>query len=362
MNQRAATIQARHAGFSIVEIMVAMTLSLLLIGGVLSVVQSSKVTYLENERVAYNQEGGRAAFEMILRDLRGAGFPGCAQPIPALFTPNNLLTNPTSLLWRFDVPLQGYEGSNGSWTPALDQVLSGATPAPSTANDIIVIRTSRAGLPQFRTTVFTNPADDIVVSKSAGQKVMGMTFVINDCGNESFFMAIPQGADSDTTATLRRSTGGTAPTNQSSNLLASFDIGALVAPVDTVIYYIAPSATPGVQGGAGPALWRIVSSLNGGNPEEVIPGVEKMEIQYGVDTNGDTVVDQYSDADTVDAANNWSNVISARVAILVRSPEANAPELDNRTYTLLNKVVGPFTDRYVRSLFTTTVTLRNRTT
>jgi type IV pilus assembly protein PilW len=116
------------------------------------------------------------------------------------------------------------------------------------------------------------------------------------------------------------------------------------------------------DGVAGPALWRIVSSQNNGNPEEMIPGVEKMEIQYGVDTNADTVVDQYSDADAVEAAGNWSNVISARVAILVRSPEANSPELDKRTYRLLSKDVGPFNDRYQRSLFTTTVALRNRTT
>jgi type IV pilus assembly protein PilW len=361
MNQRTVTIRARHQGFTIVEIMIAMTLSLLLLTGIISVVASSKITYLENERVARNQEGGRAAFEMILRDLRGAGYPGCAQPIPSLFSPNNRLTTPTSLLWHFEVPLQGYEGTSGTWAPALDAALSGATPAPSTGNDVIVIRTIRAGLPQFRTTGFTNPTDDIVVAKSAGQKVVGTTFVINDCGGESFFVATTTAADADTTATLRRSTGGTAPTNQSKDLLASFTQGAQVAPVDTVIYYIAPSGTPAVKGGqAGPALWRIVSST--GVPEEVIPGVERMEIKYGVDTDGDTVVDQYSDANVVDAANNWSNVISARIAILVRSPEPNAPGLDKRTYALFNSSAGPYNDLYERSLFITTVTLRNRTT
>jgi len=361
MNQRTLTIRARHQGFTIVEIMIAMTLSLLLLAGIVSVVASSKITYLENERVARNQEGGRAALEMILRDLRGAGYPGCAQPIPSLFSPNNLLTNPTSLLWHFEVPLQGYEGSSGTWAPALDTVLSGATPAPSTGNDVIVIRTIRAGLPQFRTTGFTFPNADIVVAKSKGQKVVGTTFVINDCGGESFFVATTTAADADTTATLKRGTGGSAPTNQSKDLLASFTEGAQVAPVDTVVYYIAPSATPAVKGGlAGPALWRIVSSS--GVPEEVIPGVERMEIQYGVDTDGDTVVDQYSNADVVNTASNWSNVISARIAILVRSPEANSPDLDKRTYTLLSRTVPSFNDHYERSLFITTVALRNRTT
>src|SRR3954454_5994998 len=97
-----------QAGFSMVELMVALTLSLILIGGVLSLVYSSKITYLENERVAGNQEGGRAAFEMILRDLRGSGFPGCAPALAGAVFVNNILTNPASLLWQLDTPLQGY--------------------------------------------------------------------------------------------------------------------------------------------------------------------------------------------------------------------------------------------------------------
>src|SRR5215470_18617940 len=103
----------RYRGFSAVELMVAMTLSLILIAGVLSLVYSSKITYLENERVSRNQEGGRAAFEMILRDVRGAGFQGCAPAIAKGFVLNNLLNNPGSLLWQLDQPLQGYEGSSG---------------------------------------------------------------------------------------------------------------------------------------------------------------------------------------------------------------------------------------------------------
>ncbi len=51
----------RQRGFSLVEIMVALTLSLILLGGVLAVMYSSKVTYMENERVGRLQENGRAA-------------------------------------------------------------------------------------------------------------------------------------------------------------------------------------------------------------------------------------------------------------------------------------------------------------
>jgi type IV pilus assembly protein PilW len=365
MNPGPATSRTRDQGFTIVEMLIAMTLSVILIAGVLSLVYSSKITYLENERVARNQEGGRAAFEMILRDVRSAGFPGCAQPISGLVTTHNLLANPTSLLWQLDVPVMGYEGSSGTWVPALDPVLSGAATPPSTKNDVIVVRTVRAGLPQFQTKQFTNPTDDIVVNKNAGQTVQGATFVINDCGGQTFFAAQPPtDSASATTATLKLSNTGT-PANTSNDLLASFVDGAEVSPIDTVIYYVAPgtisavASTPGNVSQPGPSLWRIIGAAA---PEEVIPGVERMEIQYGVDTDGDTVVDQYMSANTVDSGSNWGNVISVRIAILVRSAEANAPDVDKKTYTLLGTSVGPFNDRYERSLFTTTVTLRNRTT
>ena len=39
-------------GFSVVELMVAVTLSMILMAGVLSIFASSKVTYLSNEKTA----------------------------------------------------------------------------------------------------------------------------------------------------------------------------------------------------------------------------------------------------------------------------------------------------------------------
>ncbi len=362
MSARTAPNRSPQQGFSLVELMVAMTLSLILMAGVLSMVYSSKVAYLENERVARNQENGRAAFDMILRDLRGAGFPGCSQPVAGIFTPVNQLKNNTSLLWQLDMPLQGYEGTSGTWSPALDAVLTAAN--PTAGNDILVIRTTRAGVAQFNTPTdtFTSGTDDITVNKTATQKVEGQTFVINDCQGEVFFAAAV--TDNGTTATLQRTTTGT-PTNSSATLPTQFHGGALVAPVDTIVYFIAPSADSAVanSGTLETSLWRIVGSLNSGQPQELIPGVERMEVQYGLDTDNNYIVDKYVNADAVKVAGvtDWTNVISVKVAILVRSPQANSPDTDLKTYTLLGNTVGPFKDHYERSVFTTTVALRNRT-
>ena len=350
----------RASGFGVVELLVAMTLSLILIAGVLSVVISSKITYNENDRVARAQEASRAALDVILRDLRGAGFPGCAQPLTGLVQINNALADSDLLLWNFSSPLQGFEAQADGWAPALDPAVvpaalaSGALPG----NDIIAVRTIRSGAPVFHTTAVTHPSDhNLVVAGPVNQSPSGGPVMISDCANATIF--VPSNfTPADTTATLSWSTGGSDPANAAASLTATFAVGAQVAPVTTVIYYIAPgSSSEDASIAPSPSLWRIVGP---NQPEEVIPGVEAMQIQYGVDVDGDTFVDEYDTADVVDAAGNWPNVVSISLALLIRSPLPNARELDMRQYNLLGNLVGPFNDHYERTLFTTTVALRER--
>ena len=349
-------------GFTVVELMIAMVLSLIIIAGVLSVVFTSKVTYNENDRVARTQEASRAALDMILRDLRGAGFPGCAQPLPGVLQINDVLADSNQLLWNFSAPVQGFHAQDGGWIPALDPaVVPAALAAALPGSDVIAVRTVRTGAPAFHTTALTNPSDrNIVVSKAPTERIApNSPVLISDCANATVFVA-SSFLDAGTTATLGWSTGGADPANSGSSLGAAFAAGAQITPVNTVIYYLAPgtsSASPSVA--PGPSLWRIVG---GADPEEVIPGVEALQIQYGVDVDGDTYADEYDTADVVDAAGNWSNVVSISLALLIRSALPNAPEVDGRQYNLLGTAFGPFNDHYERTLFTTTVALRERST
>jgi len=86
-----------------------------------------------------------------------------------------------------------------------------------------------------------------------------------------------------------------------------------------------------------------------------------MQLRYGIDSTADPMVsiDEYVDADEI---TDWNQVVSVTMSILVRSAEENSQIEDTRTYQLLDEELGPFNDKYQRSLFTTTVTLRNRTT
>src|SRR3954469_23187977 len=122
MKPRIPTTQLmRHpaAGFSLVELMVALTLSLILMAGALSILYSTKLTSAENERIARVQEAGRTAFELIMQDARAAGYVGCARPMmdkstnPPTSTFSNGLTS-TALLWNFGQSVYGFEATSST--------------------------------------------------------------------------------------------------------------------------------------------------------------------------------------------------------------------------------------------------------
>jgi type IV pilus assembly protein PilW len=330
-------------GFSLVELMVAMLLSLVLLAGALSILYSSKVTYSESDRIARLQEAGRTVVELILRDSRAAGYTGCARPIRAGSFVNNL-PNPNGLLWNFEQPIFGYDGSAGAFTPAIDAAL---IPDATPDSDVIVLRTNREGQPSFRLNAAVTSAGvgTLSVDRPSGATVpAGQTMVISDCRGAAAFVAGAFAGATPTTATI----------NYAGTLTRTFEIDARVTTVDTVIYYVRPSTS-----GLGPALWRRVGAAD---PEPLIEGVENLQVLYGVDTNNDLLVDQYDTAAAVNAANNWNRVIALTLSILVRTENETNFDTDARTYNLLGQVKGPFNDRRQRSVFTTTVVLRNRTT
>jgi type IV pilus assembly protein PilW len=337
-------------GFSLVELMVAMTLSLVLLAGALSILYSSKVTYAENDRIARLQEAGRTVVELILRDARAAGYRGCSRPLSASsFT--NALAGSTDLLWNMGRPMNGFDGAaNGSWAPGFDAAV---IPDAAPGSDIVVLRTVREGTPSFELDApVTDPTAPVTVRHAAGASVeAGDTLILNDCEGASVF-AVTGFASAGTTATITHAAGDGPGENANTSIGRGFQLSGRLAMIDTVIYYVSETDT-------GPALWRKVGN---DDPVALIEGVENLQVQYGVDTDGDLLADSYVNAATVDAANNWDNVISLTMAVLVRTETETNSDRDLRTYTMLDETRGPFNDRRQRSLFITTVTLRNRTT
>ena len=77
--KRRGSSPRRAAGFSLIELMVALVLGLLVAGAALAILQSNQATYRSNEGLNRIQENARIAFELMSRDIRAAGGSACSR-------------------------------------------------------------------------------------------------------------------------------------------------------------------------------------------------------------------------------------------------------------------------------------------
>ena len=68
-----------QAGFGLIELMISLVLGLLVLGAAIAVFQSNQRTFNANEGQNRIQEGARAAYEMMSRDIRAAGGTACSK-------------------------------------------------------------------------------------------------------------------------------------------------------------------------------------------------------------------------------------------------------------------------------------------
>ncbi|RYZ64408.1 MAG: prepilin-type N-terminal cleavage/methylation domain-containing protein, partial [Proteobacteria bacterium] len=204
-------------GFNLVELMVAMGLSLVLLAGALSILYSSKVTHAENDRIARLQEAGRTVVELILRDARASGFQGCARPMNPAFIGSVVdAASAADVRWNMLQPVYGYEATGGAWTPALDAAVM---PNATAGSDVIVLRTTREGMPVFRLTssVVNLGANLPVVGPAGATLPVPSTAMISDCQFATFFVVTGFAAGAGGTASIAHGTGG-APSNQTTSV------------------------------------------------------------------------------------------------------------------------------------------------
>lgn len=126
--------------------------------------------------------------------------------------------------------------------------------------------------------------------------------------------------------------------------------GAAVPPGDLVVNVLYVS---------GNALWcRGYDRTNDtwfGSADELISGVENMQVLYGEGT-GNNDVTRYISADKV---TDWANVLTVRLALLASSDAGVSGTNSGQKYVLLDAPTITAGDTLVRRLYTTTITLRN---
>ena len=363
----------RHTiqGLSLVELMVAITLSLLLILGILSLFNGSKTTFNTNEALARAQENGRFALEVLKRELREtSSHAWCAGRVDITVHTNACAEFPNG----GDSPLIGWEFAStadgdsytipndldpgnataGSWSTAtgtaLHQSLNGQLVPGS---DFFVFRRFEP-LP---ITVNANNGNNLI-TLGAGTAEDGDITMITNCSFADLFQQASDGNSLDKSATGCSATG---PGNQTALPWSTqYGLGAQVFRVQEIAYFVGFDAA---RGDGMPGLYRL--NLSNGVLEELVEGVENLQIRYGYSRDATQGGDGQSvrneeDWLTADQVPNWRQVIAMRVSMSVRSAEIADGDRTAQAFTLAGVDVTTAADGRLRQPFSTTIALRNQ--
>ena len=325
----------RQHGVTLVELMIALVIGLLVTVAMLKVYVDASRMYRFNEGLARVQENGRFALEFIRRDARVAGFWGCYS--------DAALTN-------------GISATSSAYINVGAGHITGTSDDGLNSSDSITFR-SATGSGALVTSDMSG-TDGTITVDSASALATGTAALISDCENGDLF----QITGISETALAH---GAGASANVSPNLNKAYAAGARVYEARQATFCIAPGADP-----AQPALRRLVNPTPGqtcaSNGDELLEGVENMQILYGEDTdadadgtNGDRTANRYVDFG-VDDDFDPDRIVSVRISLLARSINNNLTT-EPSPYTFNGITVTPeSTDKYLRKIFTTTITLRNK--
>ncbi len=338
---------ANQAGLTLIETMIAMTISLVLLAGVIQIFVSNKQTYRMQEAASQIQEGGRFAVQMMNHDLRMVGYFGCSSLVTSPVNQVDLDSDGVadSNAGFAGNGLQGYEYSDLPITISNTQTLTTADVLPGT--DIISItRGEDMGIRLVGSLTNVNANIQLDAALAAGRFQANDTLVISDCNEGDIFAAtnVSNGAGKVTIA-------HTNAVNTGNSLSKAYGPDAEVMALVNRIYYI------GTGSSGQPSLFRYALGNNGVmTAEELVEGVEDLQITYGEDTDGDKTANVYVDASAV---TDMSQVVSIRVDYTLRSLEDNVIAGTSGGGAAFGGGGGA-ADRHLRRSFSATTTIRNR--
>ncbi|MFE0501804.1 PilW family protein [Lysobacter soli] len=425
MNRR-HTSNARYAtGLSLIELMIAMVIGLVLLLGLVQVMSASRNAYQLSTGVARTQENARFAVDFLQRDLRMAGHMGCINDQARMQTSTPATSDATREglnLWfltaaqraartynalsgdnfplRFDLGIQGFEAVNtapgasrtlaagtpvaanaNQWSPALPTKLANLNPVAG--SDILVVRfLSRDGVPATLTAV--NATQYTILPDAYGKTVTTTEgtglFGLADCGEASVFAsdAVDAGTGQ---VTVNIGSPGLNASGMIDDGTQERAVGRpMLHRAEGYVYYVAAGSGRNVDGTSPPSLWRARMMLDGSDvmlqPEELVEGVESMQLLYGMDENlpddyprGN--VERVRIASAVNAtptanpnnaqSDEWRRVATVQVGLLMRSADRATAEQAQRAPLVLGVQMNPASsDGFYRSVYETTVVLRNR--
>ncbi|HQU88254.1 MAG TPA: PilW family protein [Denitromonas sp.] len=341
-------------GSTLIELMIGMVISLLLVGGMITLFVNNKQTYRYNEELARIQEKGRFAVEFLQRNFRMVGHLGCGymaasaeqEGYGAVF-PQSIATG---LSFNSANAISAY-----SYTTGIPGIVGGYSPPANIGvpgTDVITILFASGAATTLSNSVkaFNSP----IIRDNALDFRQNDIVIIADCLSADAFRVsnVPASGNN---VTLEHKIAGT--TNDSDTLLSNreYGDGARVMRLQSQTFHLAKSSKVNRQGQPLQSLY-----LNG---VEMVEGVANMNVLYGLPAagvgpgpNGRTVT-RYLPA-TAMTATDWPNVIAIQFELLLVSADDGA--VSAPMPITFNGVTTTAADRRMYSTVSTTIALRNR--
>lgn len=381
-NRLAGQIVHHEKGFSLIELMIALVLGLIMVAAFGTVYFSSQSASRRVDQLSTIQQSVRTAFEFFTTDIHSVGMTGCAKGRANAF----VAPASASLTDNFNVGIEGFDAADvlsyplstttsvGAWntniasaggTVATIPPLMG--PPLTQASDILFLRTA-SNIPLRLGPDASGSQITVELRNQGGVCSSGVAAASGFCAGSWGLIANCTSARVFQVAN-QITTGGLLQLNLTSALPTPFvATSSEVFTLQTVAYYVRAGSRPDSF-----SLYRRVFDGDDGigavgDEQELIEDVESLHVLYGidevdnVDSTRDYAVEQYVPANAVPR---WSRVVSVRMSVLIR---ARDPVRGDVTLPATIPMAG-FTvtlptagERFDRRVFTTTITLRNRTT
>jgi len=354
-----------QTGLTLIELLIAVVLGLVLSAGALLMFISNKQTATLQEQFAGVQENGRFATDILMREIRPVGYFGCGSATPVVI--NTLKAGTGIESFDFSRGVYGYEASGGGWANNNDggSPDSDITDEAVAGTDILMFKVVEGadcrvnnhevkaalgggcGCPY--TKCLGQETDKLEVSAQCGLAEDDIV-IISDCVNAAIFQITDVDTDSGVSE-IQNKDDTNSPGNCTEELGSSYVNGSIMKMYANI--FMVKNNASGV-----PSLYRYRNNVE----QELIEGVEDLQLTYGEDTSDNGAVNVYRTADNV---SDWDNVLSIRLNLLVRSLDTileNAQTIgidrdgDGATETV------DTSDMRLRQVFSTTVVLRNRMT
>jgi type IV pilus assembly protein PilW len=322
-------VKGRQRGFTLIELLVAMTLGLVLIGGVISVVVTTRQTLRVNENLAHMQEGARFSFETMAREIREAGMVPCGTRLTA----NVLRTmgSPNVAWWASTDAgmLRGFDGDEDS----IDIAGFGTALGDRVEGTDAIMLLRPAGDEQSFRQITAHDVGGTSFSFSSPTAFTDAQVVMVCDGRSSALFQIQTVSNTPPTiqygaAALNCSSAlGTVLPQCGGAVAKAFDPDATVARWDPAFWYV------GINPQGGRSLYRARMALNAEGQvvtvrEEMSPGVNDLQIDYLTRNrdDGNTLATTWAPASDVKFVTGWTSnlaeVVAARLTLGLSSAEA----------------------------------------